>query len=58
MQDVRFQRNIILQTLVLLQYLSGFTHDEQEHTRELLAARDKKQTLVQPAFTVNQEQVC
>ncbi|CAO3591361.1 unnamed protein product [Absidia cylindrospora] len=57
-EDVRFRRNVILQFLILFQYLSGFSQEEKENTRSLLAARGtNKQTLVQPTYTVTEDQV-
>ncbi|CAO3624719.1 unnamed protein product [Cunninghamella echinulata] len=57
-EDVRFRRNVILQFLILFQYLSGFSHDEKEHTRNLLSARGaNKQSLIQPTYTVTDEQM-
>jgi hypothetical protein len=42
----------------LFQYISGFSQTEKENTRALLAARGaNKQTLVQPTYTVTEEQV-
>jgi hypothetical protein len=49
---------VILQFLILFQYISGFSQTEKENTRALLAARGaNKQTLVQPTYTVTEEQV-
>ncbi|KAI8092828.1 THO complex subunit 1 transcription elongation factor-domain-containing protein [Halteromyces radiatus] len=57
-EDVRFRRNVILQFLILFQYISAFSQDEKENTRSLLAARGaNKQTLVQPTYTVTNEQI-
>ncbi|KAF7730090.1 Serine/threonine-protein phosphatase 2A regulatory subunit B'' subunit beta [Apophysomyces ossiformis] len=56
--DPRFRRNVIVQFLILFQYLSGFTQDEKEQTQALLAARGAtKQSLVQPTFTLTDEQI-
>ncbi|KAI8334608.1 THO complex subunit 1 transcription elongation factor-domain-containing protein [Chlamydoabsidia padenii] len=57
-EDVRFRRNVILQFLILFQYISGFSQSEKENTRTLLSARGaNKQTLIQPTYTVTEEQV-
>ncbi|CAO3644847.1 unnamed protein product [Cunninghamella blakesleeana] len=57
-EDVRFRRNVILQFLILFQYLSGFSQNEKENTRNLLAARGaNKQSLIQPSYTVTDEQM-
>lgn len=57
MEDSRFRRNVIVQYLILFQYLSGFSESEKEKTKELLAARGTtKQSLIQPNFTLSTEQ--
>ncbi|KAI7866747.1 THO complex subunit 1 transcription elongation factor-domain-containing protein [Spinellus fusiger] len=57
MEDARFRRNVIVQFLILFQYLSGFTQSEKDNTQQLLAARGAtKQSLAQPPFTLEEEQ--
>ncbi|OAD71160.1 hypothetical protein PHYBLDRAFT_182152 [Phycomyces blakesleeanus NRRL 1555(-)] len=57
MEDARFRRNVIVQFLILFQYLSGFTQTEKENTQQLLAARGAtKQSLAQPPFSLEEEQ--
>lgn len=58
MEDVRFRRSVIVQYLILFQYLSGFSQEEKDKTAELLAARGTtKQSLVQPSYVLSEEQV-
>ncbi|KAI9499738.1 THO complex subunit 1 transcription elongation factor-domain-containing protein [Zychaea mexicana] len=52
-EDTRFRRNVIVQFLILFQYLHGFTQAEKEDTQKLLNSRGAtKQSLVQPNFTL------
>ncbi|RCH81885.1 UDP-glucose-4-epimerase [Rhizopus azygosporus] len=58
MEDVRFRRSVIVQYLILFQYLSGFSQEEKDKTAALLAARGTtKQSLVQPSYVLSEEQV-
>lgn len=58
MEDVRFRRSIIIQYLILFQYLSGFSQEEKDKTAALLAAKGTtKQSLVQPIYVLSDEQV-
>ncbi|OAD04874.1 hypothetical protein MUCCIDRAFT_79967 [Mucor lusitanicus CBS 277.49] len=58
MEDARFRRNVIVQYLILFQYLSGFSAEEKEKTKEALAARGAtKQSLIQPSYTLSEDQV-
>lgn len=58
MEDARFRRSVIVQYLILFQYLSGFSQEEKERTAALLAARGTtKQSLVQPNYVLSDEQV-
>ncbi|ORX54947.1 hypothetical protein DM01DRAFT_1335241 [Hesseltinella vesiculosa] len=57
MEDVRFRRNVMLQFLVLFQYLHGFSEDEKQKTKDLLSARGQKVTLVTPTYIVSEENV-
>lgn len=58
MEDARFRRNVIVQYLILFQYLSGFSADEKEKTKEALAARGAtKQSLIQPSYTLSDDQI-
>ncbi|KAI8371467.1 THO complex subunit 1 transcription elongation factor-domain-containing protein [Radiomyces spectabilis] len=58
-EDARFRRNVMVQFLILFQYLSGFTKEEKEATQSLLSARGAtaKQSLVQPTFTLEDDQM-
>ncbi|KAI7876822.1 hypothetical protein K492DRAFT_172255 [Lichtheimia hyalospora FSU 10163] len=57
-EDTRFRRNVIVQFLILFQYLSGFKSSEKERTQKLLSARGAtKQSLVQPVFTLEGDQL-
>ncbi|KAI8989436.1 THO complex subunit 1 transcription elongation factor-domain-containing protein [Pilobolus umbonatus] len=58
MEDCRFRRNVIVQFLIIFQYLSGFSKEEKDNTADLLAARGSaKQSLVQPTYVLSDEQV-
>ena len=58
MEDARFRRNLIVQYLILFQYLSGFSTEEKEKTKEALAARGAtKQSLIQPSYTLSDDQI-
>ncbi|KAI9247064.1 THO complex subunit 1 transcription elongation factor-domain-containing protein [Sporodiniella umbellata] len=58
MEDFRFRRSVIVQYLVLFQYLSGFSQEEKDKTAALLAAKGTtKQSLVQPNYVLSDEQV-
>lgn len=58
MEDCRFRRNVIVQYLILFQYLSGFSQEEKDKTAELLSARGTtKQSLIQPNSVLTEEQV-
>lgn len=67
MEDVRFRRNIIVQNLVLLQYLRAQTAEEQEETRLISEARkekpkpgdDKKKEhfFIPPNYKINEAQI-
>lgn len=58
MEDARFRRSVIVQYLILFQYLSSFSESEKEKTKEILAARGTtKQSLIQPTYTLNDEQI-
>ncbi|KAI8148565.1 THO complex, subunit THOC1 [Fennellomyces sp. T-0311] len=57
-EDTRFRRNVIVQFLILFQYLSGFTQEEKDATQKLLTSRGAtKQSLVQPAYTLEGEEL-
>ncbi|KAJ8663709.1 hypothetical protein O0I10_000958 [Lichtheimia ornata] len=57
-EDTRFRRNVIVQFLILFQYLTGFKSSEKERTQKLLSARGAtKQSLVQPVFTLEGDQL-
>lgn len=58
MEDSRFRRNVIVQYLVLFQYLNGFSQAEKDNTAKLLACRGStKQSLIQPNYILKEEQV-
>lgn len=58
MEDARFRRNVIVQYLILFQYLSGFSAEEKEKTKDALAARGAtKQSLIQPSYTLSDDQI-
>lgn len=58
MEDARFRRNVIVQYLVLFQYLNGFSQSEKDNTTKLLASRGStKQSLIQPNYILKEEQV-
>lgn len=58
MEDSRFRRNVIVQYLVLFQYLNGFSQAEKDNTAKLLASRGStKQSLIQPNYILKDEQV-
>ncbi|KAI8991913.1 THO complex subunit 1 transcription elongation factor-domain-containing protein [Mycotypha africana] len=62
LEDVKFRRNVIVQYLILFQYLSGFSEKEKEKTKEALAeiqARGgtTKQSLIQPVYNLKDEQI-
>ncbi|RCH78354.1 hypothetical protein CU098_001146, partial [Rhizopus stolonifer] len=44
MEDARFRRNLIVQFLILFQYLLGFTEEEKEKTTKLIEARPNAKT--------------
>ncbi|KAI9273898.1 THO complex subunit 1 transcription elongation factor-domain-containing protein [Helicostylum pulchrum] len=58
MEDCRFRRIVIVQYLILFQYLNGFSQAEKDKTAALLSARGAtKQSLVQPNYILKDEQV-
>ena len=57
MEDARFRRNLIVQFLILFQYLLGFTEEEKDRTNKLIEARpNAKPSLVPPTYTLKPEQ--
>ncbi|KAI8375418.1 THO complex subunit 1 transcription elongation factor-domain-containing protein [Choanephora cucurbitarum] len=57
MEDARFRRNLIVQFLILFQYLLGFTEEEKDRTAKLIEARpNAKPSLVPPTYTLKSEQ--
>ncbi|KAG2220331.1 hypothetical protein INT45_004016, partial [Circinella minor] len=57
-EDTRFRRNVIVQFLILFQYLNGFTQEEKEETQKLLNSRGAtKQSLVLPNFTLEGDEL-
>lgn len=58
MEDCRFRRNVIVQYLIIFQYLNGFSPEEKERTAALLSARGTtKQTMIQPNATLTEDQM-
>ncbi|KAI7906379.1 THO complex subunit 1 transcription elongation factor-domain-containing protein [Cokeromyces recurvatus] len=58
LEDIKFRRSVIVQYLILFQYLLSFSEEEREKTKEMLAlVGTTKQSLVQPTFTLSEDQI-
>ncbi|KAI8071087.1 THO complex subunit 1 transcription elongation factor-domain-containing protein [Gongronella butleri] len=57
MRDMRVRRSVLLQYMILFQYLRAFSDDERERTKELLALRQAKAVLVMPSYVVTDDQI-